>query len=79
LRAQLRIRVIDGKDSLADLNNFLGASLDLERAIELDPKNPRWHLERAQVHCLKKEEKFLAKIEEQKVRELGGKVVEPCK
>lgn len=79
LRAQLRIRVIDGKDSLADLNNFFGASLDLDRAIKLDPKNPRWHLERAQVHCLKKEEKFLAKIEEQKVRELGGKVLDPCK
>ncbi|MEK7725040.1 MAG: DM9 repeat-containing protein [Acidobacteriota bacterium] len=79
VRAKLRIKAIDGKDGLAALNNFLGASLDLDAAIKLDPKNPQWHRERAEVHCLKKEEKFLAKIEEEKVRELGGKVINPCK
>lgn len=60
-------------------DDALGASVDLDRAVMLDPQNPEWYANRAIINCKIKEFMFLAEIDEEKVRQLGGKVVKPCK
>jgi len=60
-------------------DDALGASVDMDRAVKLEPENPEWYANRAIINCKIKEFAFLAKDDEAKARELGGKIAKPCK
>ena len=50
-----------------------------DKAIELDPQNPEWYLNRAWINCSSQINKEPSKRDEKKAQELGGKVIKPCK
>lgn len=59
--------------------DMFGALSDVEKAVELEPENPQMYLNRASIFCQIKEYQIFVKQDEDKARELGGKVLNPCK
>jgi tetratricopeptide (TPR) repeat protein len=61
----------------------LDAISDLDKAIEYDDENPEYYIDRADVYCSMKMKnvsfKTLALKDQAKAKELGGKVLKPCK
>lgn len=64
-------------------NEPLLAISDLDKAIEYDDENPDYYLERADVYCgmtiRDVSFKSLAAKDQKKAKDLGGKIVKPCK
>ncbi len=64
-------------------DDLLAALADLGKAIEFDPENPDYYLDRADINCRYKPNgvsfKTLAIQDQKKAVELGGKVINPCK
>ncbi len=64
-------------------DDLLAALADLSKAIEFDPENPDYYLDRADINCRYKPNgvsfKTLAIQDQKKAVELGGKVINPCK
>ena len=58
---------------------MFGALSDVEKAVELEPSNPQMYLNRAALFCQIKEYRIFVKQDEDKARELGGKVLKPCR
>lgn len=61
-----------------ETGDIFGALSDVEKAVELEPENPQMYLNRASIFCRIKEYRVFVKQDEDKARELGGKVVNPC-
>ena len=61
----------------------LAALADLDKAIKFDPENPDYYLDRADINCTFRPNgvsfKALAIQDQKKAKELGGKVLKPCK
>jgi tetratricopeptide (TPR) repeat protein len=62
-----------------ETGDMFGALSDVEKAVKLEPENPQMYLNRASIFCRIKEYRIFVKQDEDKARELGGKVVNPCK
>ena len=60
-------------------DDLIGASGDMDRAVKLEPENAEWYANRALINCKIKEFSILAAEDEQKARQLGGKIAKPCK
>lgn len=64
-------------------NEPLLAVGDLDKAVEYDEENPDYYLERADVYCgmtiRDVSFKSLAVKDQKKAKDLGGKIVKPCK